>query len=60
MAKKQQIARCKHCGGEACDIRVLGRKRGSWVECQDEKGCWIGPTCKTRKAAIEAWNKVME
>jgi hypothetical protein len=45
--------KCKTCGKrpETCSGIV-----SSWVECPD---CWIGPTRKTRRAAILAWNVVM-
>lgn len=51
-----EICRCA-CGRKA---ELSEGMCGWYVECDDIKSCWFGPTKKTARAAILEWNKTMD
>ncbi len=50
-----KIANCR-CGRKA-ETHGIDRME-KWVACARTE-CWIGPTRKTEREAIKAWNKIM-
>lgn len=50
-----EIDRCE-CG---CRAGVFGEPGHYYIACKRERGCWFGPSRRTIRGAILAWNKIM-